>query len=262
MARVARRARVGGSVRPIRNVLLGVTLIAAVTPAVPAAEKNSAAARLQAMARALAKAQRLSVTIDCAYDVVQDSGEKLEFGERRMVAVRRPDRARIDVTRRDGSRRGFLFDGKQLAVFDLDANVYATMPKRGTVDAAVDHFVNELNMRLPLRELLKTDLLRELADVLATAHLVGEERLGGVATDHVAFRGDATDVQVWIPRDGVPLPRRIVITYRMAAGVPQFAADLTEWNLAPELPDTLFTFTPAAGAEQVPVLVPERGKKP
>jgi hypothetical protein len=240
-----------------------VALAGAATTAAPVhAEKNPAAARLEAMARLLADTKRFSVTIDCAYDVVQDSGEKIEFGERRVVALRRPDRARIDVTRRDGSRRGLLFDGKQLAVFDLDANVYATVPKPGTVDAAFDHFVDDLDMRLPLRELLKTDLLRELKDELGSARLVAEERLGGVTTDHVAFRGDKTDVQVWIPRDGPPLPRRVVITYRLAAGIPQFAADLSEWNLAPELPDTLFTFTPAAGAEQIPVLVPEHGKKP
>jgi len=250
-------------VRPIRDVLLVVALAGALAAAAPAgAEKNPASARLEAMARLLAKAPRLRVTIDCAYDVVQDSGEKIEFGERRVVALRRPDRARIDVTRRDGSRRGLLFDGKQLAVFDLDANVYATVPKPGKVDAAFDYFVNDLNMRLPLRELLKTDLLRELDDVRDGARLVGEERLGGVATDHVAFRGDTTDVQIWIPRDGDPLPRRVVITYRMSAGVPQFAADLSEWDLAPELPDALFTFTPAAGAEKIPMLVPERGKKP
>jgi hypothetical protein len=263
MPQAARTTRAGGSVRPIRNVLLVVALAGAAIAAAPAgAEKNPAAARLEAMARLLAKTPRLSVTFDCAYDVVQDSGEKIEFGERRVVALRRPDRARIDVTRRDGARRGLLFDGKQLAVFDLDANVYATVPKPGTVDAAFDHFVNDLNMRLPLRELLRTDLLRELEDVLGTARFVGEERLGGVATDHVAFRGDTTDVQIWIPRDGAPLPKRVVITYRLAAGVPQFAADLVEWNLAPELPETLFQFTPAAGAEQIPVLVPEGGKKP
>ena len=249
--------------RPIRNVLLVVAVAGAVTTAAPAgAGKNPAADRIEAMARLLAKTQRLSVTIDCAYDAVQDSGEKIEFGERRVVALRRPDRARVDVTQRDGSRRGLLFDGKQLAVFDLDANVYATVPKPGKVDAALDFFVNDLNMRLPLRELLKTDLLRELEDDLDSARLVGEERLGGVATDHVAFRGETADVQLWIPRDGPSLPKRVVITYRMAAGVPQFAADLSEWNLAPELPDTLFTFIPAAGAEKIPVLVPERGKKP
>ena len=47
-----------------------------------------------------------------------------------------------------------------------------------------------------------------------------------------------------------------------AEGQPQFEADLGAWNLAPDLPDSLFTFTPAAGAEQIPVLVPRRAKQP
>ena len=179
-----------------------------------------------------------------------------------MVTLRRPDRALIDVIGRDGSRRGLLFDGTQLAVFDLDQKVYATVSEPGTVDGAFDHFVDDLNMRLPLRELLKTDLPQQLKDVLGSARLVGEEQLGSTATDHVAFRGDTADVQFWIPRDGDPLPKRIVISYRLAGGQPQFAGDLSAWNLHPDVPDSLFTFTPAAGAERIPVLVPRREKKP
>jgi hypothetical protein len=226
------------------------------------AEENRAAERLEAMASFLAKAPRLSVTIDSAYDVVQESGQKIEFGERRVVAIRRPDRARIDVTRRDGSRRGVLFDGTHLAVFDLDAKVYATVAKPGTVDAAFDYFVNDLDMNLPLRDFLKADLPGRLKDLLGSARLVAEEQLGGVATDHVAFRTDTADVQLWVQRDGDPLPKRIVSSYRHAEGRPQFEADLGAWNLAPDVPDTLFTFTPAAGAQEIPVLVPRRQKKP
>jgi len=185
----------------------------------------------------------------------------VEFGERRMVTIRRPDRARIDVIRRDGSHRGVLFDGTQLAVFDLDQKVYATVAKPGTVDAAFDYFVNDLDMRLPLRELLKSNLPRELGDFLGSARFVAQEHLGGAATDHVAFRGHDADVQMWIPRDGDPLPKRIVITYRKAEGQPQFEADLDAWNLTPDVPDALFTFTPAAGAEQIPVVIPRREKK-
>ncbi len=250
--------------RRTRDLLLVLAVLGvAIVPSAAFSGENRAGARLEAMANFLAKAQRLSVTIECTYDVLQDSGEKIEFGERRVVTLRRPDRARIDVTRRDGSRRGgLLFDGTQLAVFDLDQKVYATVSAPGTVDGAFDHFVNELNMRLPLRELLKTDLPQKLKDVVGSARLVGEEQLGGTATDHVAFRGDTTDVQLWIPRDGDPLPKRIVITYRLAGGQPQFEADLSAWNLHPDVPDSLFTFTPAAGAERIPVLVPRREKKP
>jgi len=248
--------------RPRELLLVGIVLAVLVGQSVVLGEEDRAAARLEAMASFLARTPRLSVTIDSAYDVVQESGQKVQFGERRVVALRRPDRARVDVTRRDGSRRGVVFDGTQLAVFDLDAKVYATVAKPGTVDAAFDYFVNDLAMRLPLRELLKTDFPQQLKDVLGSARLVGEEQLGGVATDHVAFRSDRTDVQIWIPRDRDPLPHRIVITYRLAEGQPQFEADLGAWNLAPDLPDSLFTFTPAAGAEQIPVLVPRRAKQP
>jgi hypothetical protein len=234
-------------------------LLALVLPRVAASEENRAPARLEAMATFLAKAQRLSVRIDCSYDVIQESGQKIEFGERRELTLRRPDRARIDVTRRDGSRRGLVFDGTLLTAFDLDQKVYATVPRPGTVDAAFAYFTRALNMRLPLRELFATDVPQQLKDVVGSARLVGEETVGGVATDHVAFRGDTADVQLWIPRSGDPLPQRIVITYRLAEGQPQFAGDFSGWNLEPAAPDSLFTFTPAAGAEQIPIVPPAHG---
>jgi hypothetical protein len=237
-------------------------LIALGLPPAAGSEENRAAARIEAMARFLATAQRLAMVADCSYDVVQESGQKIEFGERREMTLRRPDRARIDVTRRDGSRRGLLFDGTQLTAFDLDEKVYATVPRPGTADAALAYFTQDLNMRLPLRELFATDLVQQLKDALGTARLVGEEKVGGVVTDHVAFRRDAADVQLWIPREGDPLPQRIVITYRLAEGQPQFEADFSGWNFKPDTPDSLFTFTPAAGAEQVPIVAPGRGAPP
>ena len=116
------------------------------------------------------------------------------------------------MTRRDGSRRGLIFDGKQLTVFDVDENVHATVAKPGTVDAALEYYTEELGMRLPLRELFAADLMRDLKDRIAGARLVGRETIAGADTDHVAFRGESGDVQLWIARNGDPLPQRIVIS--------------------------------------------------
>ncbi len=85
-------------------IIVGL-LMAGVCPLVACGEEKTAAARIEAMATLLAKAQRLSVTVDCTYDVMQDSGQKIEFGERRELTLRRPDRARVDVTRRGGGGR-------------------------------------------------------------------------------------------------------------------------------------------------------------
>ncbi len=233
-------------------------LMAGICPSLANGDEKTAEARIEAMGNLLAKAQRLGVAVDCTYDVVQESGQKIEFGERRELRLRRPDRARFDVIRRDGSRRGLVFDGTQLTAFDLDEKVYATVQKPGTFDAALAYYTRELKMRLPLRELFAADFPQQLKDVLGSARLVGKERIGGVATDHVAFRGDTADVQLWIARDGDALPQRIVITYRLAEGQPQFEADFHGWTFNPDVPDSAFTFTPAAGAEKIPILTPGR----
>jgi len=239
-------------------VVLGPLLLSAP----PAAAKGGddpderAVSRLEAMAAFLVDAKRLSVTIASTWDVTQSTGEKIEFGETRVVTIRRPDRARVEVSRRDGSRRGFLFDGTQLAVFDLDQKVYATAPRPGTLDAALEYFTQELDMRMPLHELIASNLPKTLAPFLPTARWVGAETIGGVATDHVFFRADGPDVQLWIASQGDPLPRRVVITYRQDEGQPQFRADFSEWNLSPDVPDERFAFAAAEGAEKIPFVAP------
>jgi hypothetical protein len=151
-------------------VLVVGMLLAGMRPAVAGSEAHAAgggaqaaAARIEAMAHRLAQAPRLSVTVDCTYDVVQDSGEKLEFGERRALTLRRPDRVRVAITGRDGSQRTILFDGTQLTTFDRAAKAYATVPRPGTVDAALAYYTRDLKMRLPLRELFAADLPLEIS---------------------------------------------------------------------------------------------------
>jgi hypothetical protein len=98
--------------------------------------------------------------------------------------------------------------------------------------------------------------------MLGSARLVDENTLNGVATDHVALRGDTADLQLWIARTGDPLPQRLVITYRLEEGQPQFAANFSGWNLSPDVSDSVFTFTPAEGAQEIPFLVPKSESKP
>src|SRR5262249_2919592 len=116
--------------RPWRSGLgiAGALLLVLVTAPVGARSEadEGAAKRGEAMANCLAQTPRLSVTADSSYGVVQESGQKIGFGELRAIPLRRPDRARIEATRRDGVRRGLIFDGKQIAAFDLDQKVYAT----------------------------------------------------------------------------------------------------------------------------------------
>ncbi|CAO3424419.1 DUF2092 domain-containing protein [Azospirillum doebereinerae] len=210
---------------------------------------------LNRMAETLAQAQRLGVTIRASYDVTQDTGEKVEFGERRVVTLNRPDQLRIEVQESDGHRRMVGFDGKAITVFDPDENAYGQLDKPGSVDDAVHALIRDLQIRLPLALLFVTTLPAEMDQRLASLEYVERDTLTRVPTDHLSGSTEGVDFQVWIAASGPPLPERVVITYSDDEGAPQYRADFSEWRMNADVPSTDLAFRPPDGAERVPFLV-------
>ena len=258
----------------MRHVRLGVVVAWALTllwlSAPGQAQQTSAAhpamdeqamAVLKRMTAFLTQAQRFSVTVDTGFDVVQESGQKIEFGETRQMVLRRPDRLRIEATKRNGAQSGMVFDGKDIAVFNTKENVYATVASPGTVDQAIAYFLTDLDMRLPLADWLDSQFAKTLPERVRAAAYIEPSQIAGVPCDHLALRGDEADLQVWVAQGAQPLPRRLVITYKREDGRPQFWAQFGEWNLAPEVPDALFVFTPPAGAVKI-AFAPQQRMQP
>jgi hypothetical protein len=40
--------------------------------------------------------------------------------------------------------------------------------------------------------------------------------------------------------------------YKHTKGEPQFRAQFSDWNFSPDVPDSLFAFTPPEGSEKIP----------
>jgi len=255
--------------RPLRAAFLGLAvalmqgagpaLATTQAPAVTAGEDSSdAKAILLKMADCLARAPGFSVDVRSGYDAIQESGQRIEFGERRRILLQRPDLLRVETERSDGVRGFVVFDGKAITAFKAEENVYARVDKPGTVDGAVVYLVRDLQMALPLAPLFLTVLPQYLEKRVESVSYVEEDALFDVPTDHLAVQTADVDVQLWIAQGEQPVPRRIVVTYKTAEGQPQFWADLSGWSLAPEVAADRFSFTPPEGAEQIPFLAPVR----
>ena len=216
---------------------------------------GEAMAILRRMAERLAQAKGFSVSIRLGYDVVQETGQKIEFGEERRVTLSRPVGLRIEAEQSDGDRRVIVFDGRTISVADPDEKVYAQVEKTGSVDDAVRHLVQHLQVRVPLALLLVTSLPTDLERRIEALAYVEQDRLTDAPTDHLAGRTADIDLQVWIAREGEPLPRRIVITYKHEEAQPQFWALFSDWKLSPEVPAAQFTFVAPEGAERIPFVV-------
>ncbi|UEM19763.1 DUF2092 domain-containing protein [Skermanella mucosa] len=210
---------------------------------------------LDLMAETLAQAQGFSVTIQAGYDVIQDTGQKIEFGERRKVALSRPDRLRVEVEESDGTQALVFFDGKAITVFSPGENVYGQIEKAGTVDDAVRYVIQDLGMRLPLALLLVTTLPDEFEQRLESIDYVERNTLTRVPTDHLAGRSADVDFELWVAAGDTPLPQRVSITYKNEEGAPQYRAEFSDWKLDPDLSKVDLAFRPPEGAEAIPFVV-------
>jgi hypothetical protein len=207
---------------------------------------------LKNMSEYLAHAESYRVTIRDGYDVIQESGQKVEFGEFRIVTVSRSDRLRIEVERSDGQKDLVIFDGKDMTIYTAEHNIYAISSRQGTLNQAIKYALDDLKIRMPLALMFLSTLPSELDNLGVSADYVEKTNITDVPCDHLSVRpAGGVDLQVWIAQGSEPLPRRIVLTYKEENGQPQFSADLSNWNLAPDLSDAPFGFTPPNAVERI-----------
>jgi len=205
---------------------------------------------LMNMAQNLSTLKKVKVEIKNGYDAVQRSGQKIEFGSVRVVKYKRPNMCRYDVTERNGDKKGFVFDGSNITVFDDEDKVYATAPKPGTCDGAIDYFKKELQMPLPLSQLFNSKLPEKFEEFITEATLVEEPIWGKDPISHIAFRTEEVDVQVWV-NTKKNLPKRVIISYKNALEHPQYWAYFKEWDLSPRLKDSEFKYEPPKSYEKI-----------
>ena len=231
---------------PLALVTLGL--------ATKSAFSAEAESRLIDMAVNLADTKQFTVDIEMTYDVLQESGQIIEFGEVRTLQIARPDYLRVDAQQSDGDSGGFIFDGKTITQFSDTHNVYSQIDRPGHIDGAIRYAVGELGVRFPLARMLVTSYPEEMRRLTTGVDFVERNTLGPVPTDHIAGTTDDLDYQIWIREDN--FPTRIILTYKNAPGQPQFRADFSNWNTSPSLKRGSFIFKAPDESEKIPTLLP------
>ena len=201
----------------------------------------------------LADQSSFRVVADISFDVLQSDGRLLEFGERREITIRRPDRIRVEAIQRDGDVRTLYFDGSAISIELPEHAAFVSVERPGTLYAALEHLSEELDAPVPLANLFSENFATPLENQITAGHYVGQAVIDGRSCEHLAFRLPEVDVQLWIEEGDRPLVARIVITHKHDDGNPQFRATLRDWDLTLETTDALFDFDPEEGSERLVV---------
>lgn len=209
---------------------------------------------LMEMANFLAKQEGFSTNIRGGYDVLQESGQKIEFIESREVTLDRPNRLLIQERNADGSGSSVIFDGSRITLWDHEEKVFALADQPGSVDDAVVYFERDLQMRLPLAPFFTTRFPAELERRVQSIDYVELTDVLGEPAHHIAGRTKKLDFQIWVAAGAQPFPLRVVLTYP-DTGRPQYWAQFSDWNLRPKVSDKMFAFDPPKDARQIALAI-------
>ena len=207
---------------------------------------------LRHMSEYLKRADEFSFRSEVNYDEVLAGGQKILYGRRAEISMRRPNRLHA-IVNGDLIDERLWYDGKTVVLLDLFDLGYVKIEVPPKLDDALDFLAREYGISSPVADVLYSDPYAILTENILTGTYIGRSVVRGVPTHHLAFTQENIDWQLWIEDGGIPVPRKAVITYKNVTSSPQFTVWLSDWNFAPGLADSLFEFLPPDGAHQVEI---------
>lgn len=187
----------------------------------------------------LKTAQSYTFAMETIKEVVLDTGQKLQFSAMHEVAVRKPDGVKI-LSEGDLGNFTLWYDGASITVHNSEQNLYSTEEVSDNIDAAFDQIADKKGITPPMVSLLYSDPVALMKDGVKSGFYVGLGRVRGVESHHLALTSEDVDTQIWVAAGLSPVIVKVVQTRKNETGAPQFAAYLSDWDLAPFLPDSLF----------------------
>ena len=219
--------------------------------AVPARADDASALRiLKAMSDYMAGQRNLSAKYDADIEVITPDLQKIQFAASGDVLVDR--QAGLRATRTGGyADVELVFDGKAVTLHNRDGKTFATVDVPGTLDDLVQRLRTEHLVEVPGADLLLARSYDQLTEGVLDAKYVGLGVIDGVECEHLAFRNQDTDWQLWVEVGERPIPRKYVITSKSVAQAPQYTLRIKELrtDVKPDL--NAFVFKAPEGTKQV-----------
>jgi hypothetical protein len=214
------------------------------------ADEAQAKSLFKAMSDYLAAQKAISFEYDTSLEIVTKDNQRLALASSGTVTLNRPDKIR--ATRWGGfANVESVFDGKVLSLLGKNAHLYFQVEVPGTIDHLVDELRDKYHWPLPAADMLMSNVYDQLMPLVVNVKDLGSGVIRGLECDHLAFRTEEVDWQIWIAQGQRPLPCRYVITSKKVAGWPEYSIDFGAWKTGADVASDDFSFKAPVGAKKL-----------
>lgn len=218
-----------------------------------------AVAILDKMSAMIGELNSCSVTIRSNYDVASKELGLIKHSDDQQLFLHGPSQLLLKSEGDQGSR-DFYFDGKTLSYYSFDKNQYGQVEAPVGLVEMIDTVNKLYGIEFPAADFLYPTFVDDILGDSKTLVYLGLAKVNGKDCFHIAGTTVDKTYQFWISDDAYTLPMKMVIVYTAREMNPQYEATLSDWQVNPNLPDALFTFTIPHKARKVK-LMPLSAKK-
>ena len=231
-------------------ILISTIAGVALSSAAARADEAQAKALFKAMSDYLGAQKAISFEYDTFLEIVTKQEQKVGLASSGTLTLTRPDKIR--ATRTGGfANIELVFDGKTATLVGKNAKLYAQVEAPGTIDHLVDELRDKYHRPLPAADLLMSNPYEQLMPLVKDTKDLGSGVIRGIECDHLAFRTDDVDWQIWIAQGERPYPCRYVITSTKITGWPQYTIDVRTWRSGADVAADSFKADLPSGARKL-----------
>lgn len=198
----------------------------------------------------LSNLKQFKVEVQSTLEDLDGNGHRVDYEMASKVALNRPNKLRAE--QHGGSYdQTFYYNGESITMYHSKENVYATGPAPDNIDEMFHFARDTYGIGAPVSDLLYSNAYELLSYEVNYAVVVNIEMIGEVLCDHLLFSRPGVDFQIWVAKDGAPLPYKYVVTDTSTPELLSYTIVMRNWNTAPKITKKEFDFKPPQGAYKI-----------
>jgi len=227
-----------------KKFLVSIFLCMAVAGGVSAQRTNVdtiAVAILDRMTAMIGSLSSCHYTVRSNYDVRSQHLGLVKHGDDEQIYMQGPNKLLI---RSQGDRgdRSLYYDGETLSYYSLENNQFATLALTAPIVDMIDTVNKLYGIEFPASDFFYPTFVDDLLSESRYIIYLGMTKVDGKDCYHIAGTTPEMTYQFWISNDALTLPLKMVIVYTSRDMNPQYEATLSDWEVNPVLPSSLFEF--------------------